>query len=67
MTEDFVISTVSRADLESFGYDVANISDEEMRKLANKMGDDYCEQLYSSSLKFFADTLNFPKKQSKNS
>ena len=39
--EFFVITRVSRDDLESRGYDATNLSDEAMTKIASKMGDSY--------------------------
>lgn len=59
---DFTVSAVSREDLEKIGYDTSNVSDETMEKLANKLGDDYCEQLFWSSLKCMAEHFNIPKK-----
>jgi len=61
MKEEFVISVLSRADLEGIGYDTSNISDEEMQRLADKLGDDYCDQLFWISLKVLAEDMEFPK------
>ena len=58
----FPITSVHRDDLKSAGFDVDKISDAEMKELAGKMADDYCEQLFWNSLKIIAgDILNFPK------
>ena len=62
MKESFVISELSREDLEEVGFDASNISDETMEKLANKLGDDYCEYLFWTSLKINAEGLGLPKR-----
>ena len=63
MKESFVISEVSREDLEEIGFDTSEIPDETMEYLAKKLGDDYCEQLFWSSLKIIAEYLEIPKKE----
>ena len=60
--ESFPITSVSRADLEAKGYDTSEITDEQMLKLASKMADDYCEQLFWTSMDIIAEHLGFPKK-----
>ena len=57
----FPITSVHRNDLESKGFDVKRISDSDMEELADKMADDYCEQLYWESLEIIAEILGFPK------
>jgi len=58
----FDITAVSREDLESKGFDTSNIDDSDMETLARKMGDDYCEQLYWTSMEIIAeDYLEIPK------
>ena len=42
----FPITSVHRDDLEGQGFDVEKISDDDMQNLAEKMADDYCEQLF---------------------
>lgn len=61
--ESFNITSVSRADLEQKGYDTSAITDEQMQKLASKMSDDYCEQLFWTSMDIIAENLGFPKKE----
>lgn len=61
--ENFEIASVCRADLEGLGYDTSRITDETMERLASKLGDDYCDQLFWTSLQVLADEyFNFPKK-----
>lgn len=60
--EFFPITSVSRADLESKGFDTSEITDDQMKRLASKMADDYLEQMYWISMKIIAEELGFPKK-----
>ena len=61
--EFFEISSLSREDLEEKGFDTSNVSDETMEKLASKMGDDYCEQLFWDHLVSFAEIMGIPRKE----
>ena len=61
--EDFIITSVSREDLESAGFDASNVDDIVMSTLADKMADDYLEQLFWSSLRIIAENLDIPKKE----
>lgn len=61
MKDEFVISVLSRADLEALGFDVSNVDNDTMQRLADKLGDDYCEQLFWSSLKILAEYFEIPK------
>ena len=58
----FKVTSVHRDDLALRGFDVSNVDDEDMRELARKMGDDYCEQLFWSSMEIIAqDRFDIPK------
>ena len=61
--EFFDITSVSRDDLESVGFDTNSITDEQMIRLSDKMADDYCEQLFWESMETIADILEFPRKE----
>lgn len=63
MKESFIITQVSREDLEAIGYDTSEVSDDTMEKLASKLGDDYCEQLFWTSLDIMAEYMEIPKKK----
>lgn len=65
MKESFVITEVSREDLEELGYDTSEVSDETMEYLAKKLSDDYCEQLFWISLGIIAEYMEIPKKITK--
>lgn len=58
----FEITSVHRDDLESIGFDTTNVDDDTMKELASKMSDDYCEQLFWSSLEIIAEYLGIPKR-----
>lgn len=63
MSKGFNITSVSREDLESRGFDTTNITDAQMEELARKMCDDYLEQMFWISLDIIAeDTMGFKKK-----
>ena len=64
MKESFVITEVSREDLEELGYETSEVSDKTMEYLAKKLADDYCEQLFWTSLNIIAEGLDIPKKKS---
>lgn len=63
MGKGFNITSVSREDLESRGFDTTNITDAQMEELARKMCDDYLEQMFWISLDIIAeDIMGFKKK-----
>lgn len=58
----FPITSVHRNDLVGKGFDVEKISDADMKILAKKMANDYCEQLFWPSMEIIAgEILNFPR------
>lgn len=59
--EFFKITSVSRGDLEERGFDVSNVSDATMERLARKMADDYCEQLFWESMEIIAESLGIER------
>ena len=59
----FPITSVHRDDLQGAGFDVERISDDDMKELADKMANDYCEQLFWESMEIIAEILGFPKKK----
>jgi hypothetical protein len=61
---DFPITSVCRADLESIGFDASAVPDSTLKELAGKLADDYCGQLFWSSLEIIADWLKIPKRAS---
>ena len=64
MNKEFEITSVTREDLEMRGFDTTNITDEQMERLAQKMCDDYLEQMFWISLDIIAeDIIGIPKKK----
>jgi hypothetical protein len=60
--KDFPITSVCRADLENIGFDTMHLDDDTMEELARKLADDYCDQLFWSSLEILADYLKIPQR-----
>jgi hypothetical protein len=59
--EYFPVTSLHRADLKFAGFNTDNVDDSTMKRLAEKMADDYCEQLFWSSLTIIAEILGIPK------
>jgi hypothetical protein len=60
----FAITHIHRSDLKNAGFNVKDVSDDTMRNLASRMADDYCEQLFHSSMEIIAEErFNIPKKR----
>lgn len=62
----FYITSVHRDDLEERGFDVSGVTDVEMRRLARKMSDDYCNQLFHESMEILAECLGIPRKEKRD-
>ena len=58
----FVISRVHRDDLEAIGFDTSEVDDDTMDELADRMGDDYGNQLFWESLESIAETMEIPRR-----
>lgn len=64
MKDEFTITSLSREDLKHLGYDITNVSDDIMEGIASRLEDDYCEQLFWTSLDIIAsERFNIPKKE----
>jgi len=61
MSGYFPISYLHRDDLKGIGYDVSEVSDWDMETIAEKLGSDYTEQLFHSSLPIIVDHVGVPK------
>ncbi|MGO9685870.1 MAG: hypothetical protein ACLPTZ_25420 [Beijerinckiaceae bacterium] len=59
----FPITSVHRADLESLGYDVSDVDDATMIRLAGKMANAYRELVFWIDLPIIADALEIPMKE----
>ncbi|MCR5154850.1 MAG: hypothetical protein K6B75_08405 [Lachnospiraceae bacterium] len=60
--ESFVITRVTRDDLDALGFDAQDLDDSTMGWLASRMENDYLEQLYWTSLKITAEYMDIPLK-----
>jgi len=61
--ESFPISCLSREDLEDKGFDASEVDDATMQRLADKLGNDYCEQMFWISLEIIAESMGIPMKE----
>jgi hypothetical protein len=59
----FPISSVHRDDLANEGFDVSNVTDDQMQTIADKMADAYSEQVFWIDLDIIADYAGVPKKE----
>jgi len=57
----YPISPLHLDDLEHLGFDVSKVTDNDMITLVNKLSDDYCEQLFWSSLEILAEAIGIPR------
>lgn len=58
----FHITSVSREDFVNRGYNADDVSDGQMRDIAEAMSDSYCESgQFWSDIDFWAEELNLPK------
>jgi hypothetical protein len=59
----FPITSVHRADLEGLGYDISHVDDATMIRLAGKLANAYCENVFWIDLPIIADALEIPTKE----
>ena len=62
--KSFTITLVHRDDLEARGFDVSNVDDSTMERLAYKMADAYIEHSFWTDLDIIATDLDIPRVQS---
>lgn len=53
MQEEFVVCVLSRDDLKEIGVDPDSLSDSAMKKIASKMGESYCNNVFWEDLRFY--------------
>lgn len=58
----FPISCLTKEDLEKNGYSTNNVNNEQLQRLASKLGDDYHEQLFLDSLDSLAYRYGLDKR-----
>ena len=51
-----------RDDLEHAGFDASQVDDAAMERLATKIADDYCEQLFWDHLPIIAEIMGIPRR-----
>lgn len=58
----FKVTSVHRDDLKHRGFDVTDVADADMKELASRLQDDYCNQLFWESLEIIAEQgLDIPR------
>jgi len=63
--QDKPITTVCLNDLDTAGYQIENVSEEDLAKIANLMEDSYLENGFWHDLRAAADKVGIPKKSKK--
>ena len=58
--EYFDVVSLSREDFRGLGFDASSLTDGQMERIANKVGDACMEQFWES-LRYFASELNLPE------
>ena len=58
--EYFDVVSLSGEDFKDMGFDASNLTDGQMQRIANKIGDACMEQFWES-LRYFASELNLPE------
>lgn len=48
--KNFAITGVCRADMQSIGFDTSTLTDSDMKRIASKMADQFCDCCYWNSL-----------------
>ena len=62
----YPISSLHIDDLIFQGFDVSKVTESNMMTIANKLSDDYCEQLFWGSLNIIAEAIGIPRKNEIN-
>ena len=57
----FSITTIQREDLKEVGFDVSNVTDEQMASLAAEMAANYCRQLFWENLETVAEEIGIQR------
>lgn len=57
----FSITSVSRADLETLGFDVSNVTDDMMERIASKLADSYIPNGFWESLEYCGEMMEIPR------
>lgn len=62
----FDITSVARDDIYEKGYDADCVSEAQMERLADKMGEYYCNNGFWDDLEFFLEDMKIPKLNDNN-
>ena len=64
--KNFPITGVCRTDLEDIGFNTKNVDDSTMERLASKMANAYCENVFWIDLEIIAEHLGIKKRKKIN-
>lgn len=62
-TDSFWIAGLSKEDFESRGYDTSKLTDYNMEFMAQRIRDNFIENLYWVNIDYFADKFKLPRKE----
>lgn len=60
---EFPITTICKEDVETAGFDVSNITEEQLQNIANDMEDMYLRDGFWHDLRTSAEEIGIPKKK----
>ena len=60
---EFPITTICKEDVETAGFDISNITDEQLKKIADNMEDMYLQDGFWHDLRASAEKVGIPKKK----
>lgn len=63
---EFPITTVCKEDVDTAGFDTTNITEEQLKKIANNMEDMYLKDGFWHDLRVSAEKVGIPKKKKKS-
>lgn len=60
---EFPITTICKEDVETAGFDISNITEEQLKKIADNMEDMYLQDGFWHDLRVSAEKVGIPKKK----
>ena len=63
MKNEFIVSILSREDFEEVGFDASNVDDETIQRIADKLGDLFCDQMFWPALVYLATDHKIPHRK----
>lgn len=63
MKNEFIVSVLSREDFEEVEFDASNVDDETIQRIADKLGDLFCDQMFWPALVYLASYHKIPHRK----